>query len=385
LDGCSVDRVDLIWGWSFADSCYMDLSGLIRDGVDRERMLDMDRRLAPVRRRAFAVLAVALLASGPWIGWWTLIPLFCAVVLFGLADRLTATMTRPEYALFGAWAGSEALIAASVALTGGPTVAMTCWLAIPLVTLVARFSDRGIAVGVGLAIALLLAVTVGVDAGAVLADPTLVIAPLALIVVVTMFAVALMRSDVEQRGRALIDPLTAMLNRAALEGRVEELTQQSAVTGEAVAMILVDIDRFKVVNDTRGHGIGDAVLRHVAYVIRTQLRAFDLAYRIGGEEFLILLPGADGRRSAGVAEQIREAVEAESIEGVTVTISCGLGGSYRGRPFDYEAAFAECDRALYEAKGAGRNRVRGSVGTAVLTPASGDLSPPPARRASAWS
>jgi hypothetical protein len=83
----------------------MESSRLIRDGVDRERMLDMDRRLAPVRRRSLAVLAIALLASGPWLGWWTLAPLLCAGVLFGLADRQIATMKRPEYVLFAAWAG----------------------------------------------------------------------------------------------------------------------------------------------------------------------------------------------------------------------------------------------------------------------------------------
>jgi hypothetical protein len=99
-------------------------------------------------------------------------------------------MARPEYALFAAWMGSEVLIAASVALTGGPTAPIMCWLAIPMVTLVARLSDRGIAIGVAATIGLLLAVALGVDAGAVLANPTLVIAPVTLIVSVTMFAVA---------------------------------------------------------------------------------------------------------------------------------------------------------------------------------------------------
>jgi diguanylate cyclase (GGDEF)-like protein len=339
----------------------MDLSGLIRDDMDRERMLDMDRRLAPVRRRSFVVLAVALVASGPWIGWWTLAPLLGAGILFALAERLVGRMSRPEYILFGAWAGSVLIIALSVAVSGGPTSAMICWLAIPLVTLVARFSGRGIAIGVAITIALILAVSFGVDAGAVVADPTLVIAPLALVVVITMFAVALMRSDVEHRSRSVIDPLTSMLNRTALKRRVEELTQQSALTGEPVGVILADIDHFKAVNDLHGHGVGDAVLRHVAYIIRKELRAFDLAYRIGGEEFLILLPGADAEGSAALAEQIREAVELESIEGVSVTICCGVGGSRRGQPFDYEAVFSDCDRALYEAKEAGRNLVGGAV------------------------
>lgn len=344
----------------------MESSQLIRDGFDRERMLDMDRRLVPVRRRSLGVLALALLASGPWLGWWTLAPLLIAGALFASADRRIATMRRPEYALFAAWLGSEVMIAASVALTGGPTAPMMCWLAIPMVTLVARFSDRGIAIGVAATLALLLAVAFGVDAGAVIADPTLVIAPGALIVAVTMFAVALMRSDSEHRSRAVLDPLTAMLNRTALESRVEELEAQSAITGEPVGLILADIDHFKAVNDTHGHGTGDAVLRHVAYVMRKELRAFDLAYRIGGEEFLILLPGAELGQVAELAELFRAAVEGESIEGVGVTISCGLGGSSRGASFVYEDAFAACDLALYEAKRQGRNRVCGTPGSPAL-------------------
>jgi diguanylate cyclase (GGDEF)-like protein len=344
----------------------MESSRLIRDGVDRDRMLDMDRRLVPARRLSFAVLAVALLASGPWVGWWTIVPLAAAGILFAVADRLVASLHRPEYVIFGAWAGSEVIIAASVAVTGGSGVAMLSWLAIPMVTLVARFSDRAIAIGISLVIALLLAVSFGVDGAAVEANPTLLIGPLALLISVTIFAVALMRSDTEHRSRAVLDPLTAMLNRTALEGRVRELSEQSVIAGDVVGMIVADVDHFKKVNDRHGHAIGDAVLRHVAYVIRKQLRAFDLAYRIGGEEFLVLLPGAAAVECAAVAERIRAAVEAESVEGVEVTISCGVGGSKPGTAFDHEVVFAECDGALYEAKRAGRNRVCGAVQPAQM-------------------
>jgi len=337
----------------------MESSSLIRDGVDRDRMLDMDQRLVPVRRLSFAVLAGALLASGPWIGWWTLIPLAFAGLLFGLADLLIPSMRRPEYAIFAAWAASEVIIAASVAVSGEAGLAMLSWLAIPMVTLVARFSDRGIAIGASITVVLLFAVGFGVNSGAVTANPTLLIAPLALVLAVTIFSVALMHSDAEHRSRAVLDPLTAMLNRTALEGRSQELAEQSAITGQPVGMIVADVDRFKQVNDSLGHAMGDAVLRHVAYVIRKQLRAFDLAYRIGGEEFLILLPGAEEEECRAVAEQIRAAIEAESIEGVSVTISCGVGGSKLGTAFEYEAVFTECDAALYEAKDRGRNRVCG--------------------------
>jgi len=85
-------------------------SWLIEGGMDRERMLDMDRIVAPVRQRSFLVMAAALLLCGPWLGWWTLIPLAVAGVVFKLADDAVERVSHPEYLLFAAWAGSELMI-----------------------------------------------------------------------------------------------------------------------------------------------------------------------------------------------------------------------------------------------------------------------------------
>jgi diguanylate cyclase (GGDEF)-like protein len=149
-----------------------------------------------------------------------------------------------------------------------------------------------------------------------------------------------------------------MLNRKALETRVHELTMQSRLTGDPVGVIVADLDHFKVVNDTHGHATGDVVLRDVAYLLRKQLRAFDLAYRLGGEEFLILLPGSDLRQTADLAGRLREAIASGSVgEGMSVTMSLGVGASSHGEDLDYPAVFAEADAALYRAKRGGRNRV----------------------------
>ena len=78
-------------------------------------------------------------------------------------------------------------------------------------------------------------------------------------------------------------------------------------------MIVGDLDHFKMINDTHGHPVGDSVLKDVAYLLRKQLRAFDLAYRLGGEEFLILLPGSDLERTVELAERLRERVAAEPL------------------------------------------------------------------------
>jgi diguanylate cyclase (GGDEF)-like protein len=320
-------------------------------------MLELDQQLQPVRRAAFGVLAVALAACGPWLGWWTLLSLLLAVVVFRLADAQTGRMRRPEYGVFAAWAASELIMALSVALSGGPIVPTTAWLAIPVLTLGARFSNRGIAVGVGLAVALLLAVEFGVDAGAVLANPPLVIAPVALIVCVAMFQTVLMRSEIRLRGEVVIDSLTGMFNRRALVRRVEELEQQSELTRQPISVIAANIDRFKQFNDTFGHAAGDALLSDISYSLRKTLRAFDLCYRTGGEEFLVLLPGADLEQATGIAEHLRGTAAALESGGRKVTMSFGVAASAAGEPFDYDVVFAQADQALYQAKSAGRNRV----------------------------
>jgi len=324
-------------------------------------MVDMEHRIKPLRLAAMGVLALALLASGPWLGYWTLLPLGLAAAGFALADRLMERSRRPEFYIFGAWVASECIIAVAVALTGGANVPTIAWLALPVSSLGSRFPLRAIVIGTGIALALLVAVAFGVDARAVLDEPPLLIAPVALIVSVGLLSIASMQSDVEHRAGAFIDQLTGALNRTAMHNRAAELEQQSAITGEPVAAIMCDIDQFKQMNDTHGHAAGDAVLKDVAYLLRRELRAYDLAYRIGGEEFLVLLPGAVLEEAVAVAESLRAAVAATTHGGGhRVTMSFGVAATAAGETFDPARVIAEADAALYAAKAAGRNCVRAS-------------------------
>jgi diguanylate cyclase (GGDEF)-like protein len=334
-------------------------SSLFPDDTDRERMLDMDRRLQPVRRWSILIIGVALAAMGPWLGYWTLLPLAVAASLFSLADSRMESAKHPEYEIFAAWAASEAIIAIAVTLAGGPTIPTMSWFAIPIVTLSARFSNRGVFLGVLITVLLMFGVAFGVDAQAVLDYPPLLIAPLALVMSIAVLGTALMRSDIEHRGEAVVDPLTGLLNRKALEYRREELAQQSRVSGEPVGLIVCDLDHFKRINDRAGHIEGDAVLEAVADAIRGQLRPFDLAYRIGGEEFLVLMPGSDMDHTTDLAERLRAAIPTSTMgSGQTVTMSFGVSASHRGDAFDYDTVFAVADAALYQAKAGGRDRVR---------------------------
>jgi diguanylate cyclase (GGDEF)-like protein len=333
-------------------------SWLCRDEFDRERMLDMEERVRPVRQRSLGILAIALIGSGPWLGWWPALFLIPAALCFGTADLMMPRVARPELLMFGAWIGSGLVIGGAVALSGGPDQPTLAWLAIPVITLSSRFPMRGVVVGVIINIAILLAVAFGVDAHQVIQNPVYVIAPIALLLCVAVLSTPLMRSDIQHRSDAVIDQLTGMLNRKALSVRLLELTQQSEITGEPVGVIVGDVDRFKDINDTRGHSVGDAVLRDVAYVLRKHLRAFDLAYRLGGEEFLVLVPGSDLGGTVELAERLCEGVAAEDVTaGVSLTMSFGVAASNRLEQFDYPSVFARADAALYQAKRSGRNRV----------------------------
>ena len=333
-------------------------SWLCRDDMDRKRLLDMDGRIGPVRRISIGVIAVALAACGPWLGWWTLIPLALAAAGFQVAEHFKERVRKPEYLLFAAWVMSEVAIAGSVYLTHDVETPMLAWLAIPVVTLSARFSARGVALGVGVALGLAFVVAFGTDSQAIVDNPVLLVAPLTLIASTAILSTALMHSDLHHRSETVIDPLTGMLNRKALATRVSELEQQSLVSGEPIGLVVGDLDHFKQVNDSCGHATGDAVLKEVAYEMRKELRAFDLAYRLGGEEFLVVLPGADSHQAERLAERLREIIAGVEFSGQQrLTMSFGVSASPRGRRFDYARVFGEADMALFEAKRSGRDQV----------------------------
>jgi diguanylate cyclase (GGDEF)-like protein len=159
-----------------------------------------------------------------------------------------------------------------------------------------------------------------------------------------------LRDVTELREQALRDPLTGAWNRRALELRF------AAVERRALALALVDIDHFKRINDTLGHGAGDAVLQAVARSLQQGLRDGDAVFRIGGEEFALLLPGADLPTALQRVDGLRAAVAAAPLGGVTVTLSGGVAEAGRhGQTLT--ALLAAADAALYAAKQGGRNRV----------------------------
>ena len=161
---------------------------------------------------------------------------------------------------------------------------------------------------------------------------------------------------------AITDALTGLFNRRYMETHLATLVEQAASRGKPLAVLILDIDYFKSVNDSHGHDAGDDVLREFSTRIRKSIRNIDLACRYGGEEFVIVMPETDMAVATMVAERIRRRIAAEPFaiqqgaRKLEVTISIGL--SSLGTPGDNAAAILKrADTALYRAKRDGRNRV----------------------------
>jgi len=172
-----------------------------------------------------------------------------------------------------------------------------------------------------------------------------------------------LRASVEDGLRlAVTDPLTGLVNRRYALPHLGRLLSHHGAGGRAVAVMMVDIDRFKAVNDRHGHAGGDAVLAAVARRLRAELRPADLIARVGGEEFLVVLAGIGAGEAGRVAERMRRRVSARAVaiaggQEVAVSLSIGLAMVAEGDS-SVEAVLARADRALYAAKAAGRDRVQ---------------------------
>jgi diguanylate cyclase (GGDEF)-like protein len=169
------------------------------------------------------------------------------------------------------------------------------------------------------------------------------------------------------RREASRDGLTSLWNRKAILSILERELLRAERDRQSVGLIMIDVDHFKKINDTRGHAAGDAVLRIIASGIAAMVRPYDSVGRIGGEEFLIVAPNCDLGRAWELAERVRVHVASCSIMagGSAVRVSLSLGVATSGASAELEKLLHAADTAMYEAKNAGRNRVEPSLGRAV--------------------
>jgi len=173
------------------------------------------------------------------------------------------------------------------------------------------------------------------------------------------------------RLQAAHDGLTGLLNRAAILDILERELARTSREGTTLAILMADLDGFKLINDTYGHQAGDAVLREVAQRMRASLRSYDAIGRYGGEEFLIVLPGCDVSQAMEVAERVRASLSGHAVDipqgGISVTSSLGVATSGDAVEVDMDSLIQAADKALYRAKHRGRNRVELAPDVDVMT------------------
>jgi diguanylate cyclase (GGDEF)-like protein len=180
---------------------------------------------------------------------------------------------------------------------------------------------------------------------------------------------ALAESNTEIAINARIDPLTSVFNRRAWDEMLSTESARSSRYGHPYSVIILDVDYFKLYNDSAGHQAGDECLQRIAECVRNGCRSVDAVGRYGGEEFVLLLPETDLAGAESVAARLRDTVESAAIphpglpDNRPVTISLGVAAG----PGDGTAVVAAADRALYEAKSSGRNCYRLSESGAVVS------------------
>jgi diguanylate cyclase (GGDEF)-like protein len=317
----------------------------------------MQERLLAARVFTIVIGLVIAAVMIPNVGWPIVLVaiVMVASVLFGASNL--ESRKRPELWVFLTSAVLvQALVSVSVVLDGGPRTPLVAISAVPVVMVATRFSRRGLLVGAPASAVIVLATTIGTDPSYAVAHPDSVLVPFAVIICVALYMEPLLASDVRHRADSSLDQLTGLLNRRSLEPRIAEVSQQAAMTGQPVSFVAGDLDHFKAVNDQWGHAVGDLVLSQVARAMRRRLRTFELLYRTGGEEFLLVLPGANEEAAAAIAESLRVAVEQVEPGGVHVTCSFGVA-TMRGRKATLASLMQASDTALYAAKTRGRNQV----------------------------
>jgi diguanylate cyclase (GGDEF)-like protein len=154
--------------------------------------------------------------------------------------------------------------------------------------------------------------------------------------------------------------LTGLLNRTWLDKGLSEMIVRCSDAGVGITALFVDVDRFKRINDTYGHGVGDEVLQGVARLLVMGVRDSDACIRYGGEEFLLVLPGVEANSAYDVAERLRQSVAGHDWERTSpgLHVSASFGLAQRRVAEDVPSWLARADQAMYTAKRDGRNRVR---------------------------
>lgn len=330
-------------------------SWLLGSPEDARRLREIERSVT----RARQVALLAMVATIPWL----VHDHSTAVLSIGLtfavytvfADRRARTSPAPQRWMFSVVVATQIGVALGAAFTGGPESAVILWAVVPMVSMPSRFGTRATWVGAALTFVAIGAAGLSHGWQALAASPDLTLVTAAVSAACLAYGRALQQNEGAQRRAASRDPLTGLFNRAMLTPHLEEL-QESAVGMAELAVLAIDLDFFKQVNDEHGHATGDEVLRVTAEVLQAVAPSHARLHRVGGEEFLVLLPEAVWSEAEALAHDLRRGIASSRPAGLRVTASIGVALA-PAATFDHDDLVRAADEALYAAKRRGRDRV----------------------------
>lgn len=353
-------------------------TALIHDEVEREQLVDLMQRQFHGTRIADLILVLPMVLFHERLGWLPIALALPTLFAFRYIQLHAVRYPVPEHWVAPAWLVMQAMIGVILLSANGDVLWALSVFSTMLVASSAAFPWRAVRWG-----ALYSAVVVTLTALLAHGDDVLTHYPqsiatsLGLLLACTIVGREIGGRILAMRRAASIDPLTGLPNRGAFERRAATAIHAAATGGLHAALILGDIDHFKLVNDRFGHHRGDNVLVAVASRIQSRLRHEGSLFRIGGEEFCVVLTGLAPDECAGVAERLRGAIADGPVAGVELTMSFGVAtGTGVGGELAVLAGAA--DRALYRAKNAGRNRVVVAGGDDFVLPPHGIVSAQPA-------
>lgn len=329
---------------------------LVGTEEDRRRIRETEAIVTGARH----ITVIAIVAVLPFLagdrGLWILAVGAAYVAYTRVVDRMYKVSEWGDVWMMSLTLVTQAMFGACTAATGGPTSPAQLWLVVAMILLPARYGRNGIVVGSVFSLVCLVGASLSHGLDAFRASPELFFVTLSTGISCLAYGTALRKGEVKPRRAAVLDPLTGLLNRANLDTRFDEVQQLAVARGRTVGLLVCDLDLFKAVNDHHGHAVGDAVLRGIADELRSVFEDHELIYRLGGEEFAVVLPDTTLGAATAHGERVRGAVVAARPAGIDITISIGAAVSARDE-LTFETLYAAADGALYDAKRRGRNRV----------------------------
>jgi diguanylate cyclase (GGDEF)-like protein len=327
--------------------------------ADLQRFYEVLPGLNRGRHRVGLCLLPPAIALSPWLGPPNVIMVIGLAIVGFVTNRYVVGRTSTVAEGIVIAAAFQSMLSIGVAITGGLLSPYLSWLVVPVTMLSARY--RHTVVIAATVVALLLGAVccaLANIAGTARNHPPLVlgVTTIALLCALGTITLNLQSAEMESRRAASSDPLTGLLNRKTLTTSFVWMARDVAATDSWLSMLVLDLDHFKAINDTHGHATGDEVLRQAARSVTSSVRPQDRIFRVGGEEFLVLLPHAGAELGTAVAERIRKGLAAARLAGLDVTVSIGVAAA-RARAADERTMLEAADAALYAAKAAGRNRV----------------------------